>query len=73
MALIYPVNVVRDVERRWKRRSQRPVVALPRNDDNAGNERCPDGNGPRSSGILDDHKRVAELKPDSSAASRETA
>ena len=32
VALIYPVNVVRDVERRWKRRSQRPVAALPRND-----------------------------------------
>jgi hypothetical protein len=71
LALIYPANIVRDVERRWKRRPHRPVAALPRSDDNAGNERC--GNGPQSSGILGDHKRVVELKPHSSAAAREIA
>src|ERR1700741_53725 len=73
LALIYPANIVRDVERRWKRRPHRPVAALPRNDDKAGNERCPGGNGLQSSGISGDHKRVVELKPHSSAAARETA
>jgi hypothetical protein len=73
LALIYPANIVRDVERRWKRRPHRPVAALPRNDDKAGNERCPGGNGLQSSGISGDHKRVVELKPHSSAAAPETA
>jgi hypothetical protein len=49
VALIYPANVVRDVERRWKRRSQRPVAALPHNDDSA------DMNGVR---MATDHGRA---------------
>jgi hypothetical protein len=49
VAQTYPVYIVRDVERRWKHRSHRPIAAQPRNHNDAGDGRSPVCNGPRSS------------------------
>lgn len=52
MAQTYPVDIAREIERRWERRSHDAAERMGRNDNHAGNGLCPICKGYASIGPL---------------------
>ena len=43
-----PIDIARDIERRWQRRSSTAIPLVPRNENDAETGRCPEFNQPAS-------------------------
>jgi hypothetical protein len=43
-----PIDIARDIERRWQRRSSAAIPLVPRNENDAGTGCCPECNQPAS-------------------------